>query len=151
MKYTPIPFPATPDQKDRAASELKTYNAIREAFKLPDLKPNEDKDIICFETEIPEIGSCAIEMVEREEEHETLSRAEKITRYGWRITLFYQAGGLGWEPPYTEEVIIADGEPSIARAIIIARHASELHALDDRIQCEAMAEFVADMDGEELL
>jgi hypothetical protein len=143
--YKEISDPTKPEIVKRVEIDLLVYNKIRDQghFNLPEICIDEDEENqVSFDCNIQEIGECILELVQKNEEEKSLDgRSRKITRYGWRLTAFFQAGGVGWEPPYTDDAILADGVRTPSEAVVKARHEAELLSLDNANQCEEMAAF----------
>lgn len=135
--------PVTVENLERAALGQRYYADIKVAnpdFRLPTLRPCDDSPL-SFCVSIPEIGDdCIVELVSRDElYHATIGQDDnentKVTRYGWQVVVLFEGGGVGWEPPFTDEVAIVTGARDIVEAIVKARHAQELRMIDEAGQC----------------
>lgn len=136
----------TSDLIARVGTECGFYQKLSSGFNLPPLPPVEAG--LFFEITIPEIGPCAVDLVIRDEEGAIQGRRNQVNKYAWRLTVYFEAGGVGWEPPYTDEAVLVPHAHSLAEAVIRARHEMELKALDDATQSIALDEqYKNDMVG----
>lgn len=116
--------------RHQIATEVDFYRTFRHGSKSPALKGNATDG---YEVET-ESGPVMLYPVVATETTPSIGRARTSQRLKWSVSIEVMVGGGRWHPPEADEQTIVNAADSIAKALLMAQHAVELHNLGE---CES--------------